>query len=270
MLYLGEWPPTNDWRHLTYKALTLILPVSILLTIVVMNAIGRAVPLYPVLFRMIEMKKRHIYCYNISLSTPAEAERVTRCIIWMLRLVVCVVFSFLWEVLILESQTVYAEAAKSRFCTRGWDCFSYRSSIFEFSPVDACDDDDIDDDVVALCYRVPPLLFTSVIKALAAGFAISGLILVSYECLVWMMLHDRTEREVFTKFCYGFVVITIFFWIFMMVHRSTHSATSWIGEATFLAVPALFYAASVTASCLRRQRKFAFRSERVFNADLST
>lgn len=188
---------------------------------------------------------------------------------WMTRVVVGVVWAYLWEALILESLSILLarKDIRQEYCRAGYDCFEVRPLATQLTvpwkgSTNACIEnktsgEELEDEkkVVGLCFRFPHLPFGHVVTSLASGFAISGLMLVSYDCLVWLMLYDRTEKQIWTRLCQGSTAITLLAWIALLVSKALFAATTWIGESALLCIPSILYIASSTASALRLQRQ---------------
>jgi hypothetical protein len=241
-LALQQEAPTLSWWE--YQALMLCLAATMCLGLVAIELTMRRFQVLSLLFPgMFSIRERRLYFFDFDVDDVAIGKRLRAEAKLMVRIVLFVVLSYLWQHCVLDTDQMFGKEFPSEQCDRSMACFSSELDVATFfsrayEPVDctvpAADRKDFEKRVVVSCMIFVKPSASLWLMHLGIAHSITQLNFKSYEVVVWICGNSRWVRRSIAVLS---VVSFLAFLILFFVGYVTTFTTTWLEVLTGFYIP---------------------------------
>jgi len=246
--------PKLSWWE--YQALMLCLAGTMCLGLVAIELTMRRFQVLSLLFPgMFSIRERRLYFFDFDVDDVAIGKRLRAEAKLMVRIVLFVVLSYLWQHCVLDTDQMFGKDFPSDQCDRKMACFSSELDVATFfsrayEPVDcsAAERRPFENRVVVSCMIFVEPSASLWLMHLGIAHSITQLNFKSYEVVVWITGNSRWVRRAIMVLS---VVSFLAFLTFVFVGYITTFTSSWLQVLTAFYIPVYLHSVWKTGRILK-------------------
>jgi len=239
VLALEQHGPNLTWWQ--YQALMLCLAGTMCLGLVAIELTMRRFQVLSLLFPgMFSVRERRLYFFDFDVDDVAIGKRLRSEAKLMVRIVLFVVLSYLWQHCVLDTDQMFGKDFPSDECDRMMTCFSSELDVMIFfnrayEPVDCSGErKPFENRVVVSCMIFVEPSASLWLMHLGIAHSITQLNFKSYEVVVWISGNSTWVRRSVLVLS---VVSFLAFLVFVFVGYATTFTSSWLQVLTAFYIP---------------------------------
>eukprot|EP00927_Polykrikos_kofoidii_P041134 TRINITY_DN35051_c0_g1_i1.p1 TRINITY_DN35051_c0_g1~~TRINITY_DN35051_c0_g1_i1.p1 ORF type:complete len:376 (-),score=63.39 TRINITY_DN35051_c0_g1_i1:84-1211(-) len=242
---------TTRFSYLEYQALLLSLAAAMCVGLMVLEVALSRFQVLPLLYPgMFSVRDRRFLFFGFDISNGQMGKRIRGDAKMLIRVTLCVVFSYLWQHCVLEATQQVGTVFPEEQCRLGSDCFASDLDVKvffnrRFKAIDCKGSPQpFDSPMVVSCIRFITPSATNWFMHLAIAHSVSQLNLKFYELLVWIAGNSARVRRVMcflVFFSLSLFLAGLIFGELVATKVMSEFVSSWLSFVMCLSIPIFWF-----------------------------